>query len=281
MSQISKLFTQLKSQQKKALIPYITGGYPNCETTIKLMHQMVESGADIIELGMPFSDPMADGPTIQKANQYALEHNITLNDVLGCVASFRETNTTTPVVLMGYLNPIEQMGYEHFADIAQKAGVDGCLIVDCPPEEAHSVIPHLEQHDMDLVYLIAPNTPIERVKTIADKASGYLYIVAYKGITGSKDLDFSPLQKELAQVQSITELPLAIGFGIKDTISASAAAEISDAVIIGSAIIDIVSEHVEDSEAAAKAVGQFIAEIREAIDNHCSRHNKLSGMVCY
>lgn len=275
MSRIHSFFNQ---HAKKALIPFITAGYPDIDSTVTLMHTLVTSGADIIELGMPFSDPMADGPTIQYASEQALNNGTNLAEVLMCVKNFRTTNTTTPIVLMGYLNPIEHMTYEAFAKAAYQAGVDGCLIVDSPPEESECLAHALKEQSIDLIYLIAPNSTDERVTTISKLASGYLYYVSMKGITGTKTIDMAEVGQTVSHLKSLTELPIGVGFGIKDAESAGQTASVADAVIVGSAYINLITKHKDNLESMHQAIAEFTVSLRQAIDDHSQ---ELEHLVCY
>ncbi|MBR9812983.1 tryptophan synthase subunit alpha [bacterium] len=255
-------------QPRKALIPYLTAGDPAPEQTVAVMHALVEAGADVIELGVPFSDPMADGPVIQRACERALSAGTTLSTVLEDVAVFRRDNSHTPVVLMGYLNPVEAMGYMHFAERAQAAGVDGVLLVDLTPEEAGDIAPMLKNHGLAPVFLAAPNTGDERLQLIAQHADGYLYYVSLKGVTGSATLDTQAVGARVAQLQQHVELPVMVGFGISDADSACAIAAVSDGVIIGSALIQAMEAG--DSAAAPDAAKAFLAKIRSAMDAQSS-----------
>ena len=242
MSRISSCLSRLKEQNRKALIPYIVAGDPALDNCVPVMHALVEGGADIIELGVPFSDPMAEGPVIQQAHERALLHNVSLRDVLNCVKQFREKDTQTPVVLMGYANPVEVMGYQSFANAASDAGVDGILTVDMPPEEAEEFISILRKHDIDNIFLIAPTTIEERVRLIANNASGYLYYVSLKGVTGAGHLDVESVKKKVGQIQGITSLPVCVGFGIKDADSAQRIASLAQGAVVGSALVDKISQ---------------------------------------
>jgi len=266
MSLIAGCFAALKENNKTALIPFITAGDPHRDVTVPLMHTMVEQGADIIELGVPFSDPMADGPVIQRASERALEHNMSLRDVLEVVTEFRKTNSATPVVLMGYLNPIEIMGYEAFAAAAQDAGVDGVLTVDIPPEEGNDLITSMRAHELDPIYLLAPTSTQERIRKITSTASGFVYYVSLKGVTGAANLDVDAVSAKLDAIRQTTDLPVGVGFGIKDAATAKAMAAIADAVVVGSAIVQRVEDNAGDTAAIQSSVGELIAEIRTAID---------------
>ena len=266
MSRISTSFEKLKMEGRKALIPYITAGDPAPNVTVDLLHGLVAAGADIIELGVPFSDPMADGPVIQLACERALQHNTRLLDVLAMVAEFRTKDALTPIVLMGYLNPIEILGYERFADEAEKAGVDGVLTVDLPPEESDDFNRIMRAHGIDTIYLIAPTTEDERIKYICENGSGYLYYVSVKGVTGSAALNVGEVAAKIDHVRSMTDIPLAVGFGIRDPESAKAIASVSDGVIVGSVLVNRIAELAETPEQIPEQVGQLIAAMRSAMD---------------
>ena len=266
MNRVDQVFADLKAAGKKALVPYITGGDPKPGMSVELMHTLVESGADIIELGVPFSDPMADGPTIQLACERALEHNTSLRDVLGMVASFRETDKKTPVVLMGYLNPIEVMGYKNFAQEAEKVGLDGVLIVDMPPEEAGEMSEILKAHDQKAIFLLAPTTPEKRAQTICDHGTGYLYYVSVKGVTGSAALDVADVKANLDRIRTKTDLPLGVGFGIKDGETAAAVAKVADAVIVGSALVKCIERNPDNIETIKSELSAIMTDMRSAMD---------------
>lgn len=262
MNRIDQCFAALNG--RKALIPFITAGDPHPNQTIDLMKALVQGGADIIELGVPFSDPMADGPTIQRASERALKHQVSLRDVLALVAAFRQENTQTPVVLMGYLNPIESMGYTEFAAAACAAGVDGVLAVDCPPEEAATFAQTLDAQGLAPIFLIAPTTPDARVRLLAQHARGYVYYVSLKGVTGSAALNPAVVAERVNVLRSMISLPIGVGFGIRDAASARAIGEAADAVVIGSRLV----EEIEQSAAgqAAANLTQFLSGIRTALD---------------
>lgn len=266
MSRISQTFAALRTTNRKALIPYVTAGDPNPAVTVPLMHAMVEAGADIIELGVPFSDPMADGPVIQRASERALLHHVSLHSVLDMVRQFRVDNSTTPVILMGYLNPIEVMGYASFATAAREAGVDGVLTVDLPPEEAGEAVQVFRANDLDPIFLLAPTTTDARIQTICNAASGFVYYVSLKGVTGAATLNTDEVAGKLAQIRSHTDLPLGVGFGIKDAASARAVAASADAVVVGSALVQQAEAHVDQPEAVAPAICAILREIRGALD---------------
>jgi len=266
MNRVDQCFADLKAAGKKALIPFIEGGDPNPSLTVELMHTLVENGADIIELGVPFSDPMADGPTIQLACERALAHNTSLTDILGMVETFRKTDTKTPVVLMGYLNPVEVMGYEKFARRAKEVGLDGALIVDMPPEESEELAAYLKENDLKMIFLMAPTTPEVRAQTICDHGSGYLYYVSVKGVTGSAALDVDDVKSNLDRIREKTDLPLGVGFGIKDGKTAAAVANVADAVIVGSALVKCIEENPENPEEIKSQLGALMSEMRSAMD---------------
>jgi tryptophan synthase alpha chain len=266
MSRIKTTFDALKAQGKKALIPYITGGDPLKEATVPMMHALVDAGSDIIELGVPFSDPMADGPTIQLACERALEHGTSLRDVLAMVKEFRTTNTETPVVLMGYLNPVEAMGYQTFVDRAVEAGVDGVLMVDLPPEEACDVDSIFKDAGLDVVYLIAPTTTDKRIESIGKSGSGYVYYVSLKGVTGSKALDVDDVARNLERIRAHVTIPVGVGFGIQDGETAAKVAAISDGVIVGSALVNRIAANATNPEQAQAEVSAIISDMRTAMD---------------
>jgi len=265
-NRLTTCFEKLKASGKKALIPYITAGDSNPSITVPLMHRMVEAGADIIELGIPFSDPMADGPTIQLACERALVHHTSLHDVIAMTAEFRETDNTTPIVFMGYLNPVETMGYEEFAQAASKVGVDGLLTVDLPPEEAIDVIEILKSNNIDPIFLLSPTTTDERIKKIANAGSGYLYYVSLKGITGSSALNVDEVAHRVATIKSFSDMPVGVGFGIKDADSASAVSAVSDGVIVGSAIVKIIENNIDDADTIMDDISALLVSMRTAMD---------------
>ncbi|MES9902561.1 MAG: tryptophan synthase subunit alpha [Sedimenticola sp.] len=266
MSRISDRFRQLDAKNRVALIPFVTAGDPTPEVTVPLMHSMVEAGADIIELGVPFSDPMADGPVIQRANERALVFATSLRDVLGMVNRFRESDNDTPVVLMGYLNPIEVMGYSAFAQSAAEAGVDGVLTVDMPPEEAADYLEELRSREIDPIFLLSPTTTEARASKICAAGSGFIYYVSVKGITGAGHLAVGDVAEKTARIRKLTDLPVAVGFGIKTPDSAQAVAQVGDAVVVGSAIINLVEEFQETPEMIAPAIVRLLSSMRQAMD---------------
>lgn len=256
----------------KALIPYITCGDPNLETTLALMHELAKAGADIIELGVPFSDPMADGIVIQKASERAVSNGVSLQDVMDTVAEFRKQDTETPIVLMGYANPIEAMGQEKFAQEAQKAGVDGVLVVDYPPEEYGDFETYLKQAKIAPIFLLSPTSSDERIKEISRVASGYVYYVSLKGVTGSGALNVDEVRSRVQHIKQFCTVPVGVGFGIRDEKSASAISQVADAVVIGSKLIETVSSFVKSypaqgvQEQSVLEAGKWLGNIRKAID---------------
>ena len=253
-------------RRHKLLVPYITAGDPDLETTLALMETLVSNGADIIELGVPFSDPMADGPVIQAACERALAGGTRLVDVIELVARFRERDGSTPVVLMGYMNPIERIGYEHFAERAARAGVDGVLTVDLPPEEADELVGALDAAGLDAIFLLSPTTPDARLERISRLGGGYVYYVSLKGVTGAATLDTAAVAQKVAHVKSFAALPVAVGFGIRDAESAAAIAETADAVVVGSVLVAQIGEHGHDPEVLHGHVGKIVRGMREAMD---------------
>ncbi|MFI0473942.1 tryptophan synthase subunit alpha [Halomonas sp. HMF6819] len=266
MNRIDQRFDELKRQGRKALIPYITAGDPGPEHTVGFMHALVEAGADVIELGVPFSDPMADGPVIQKACERALSKGTRLVDLLDMVAEFRQTDSETPVVLMGYLNPIERIGYANFADRASSVGVDGVLVVDMPPEEAEEFGPLLKARDLAAIFLVAPTTSRTRAATICAHGEGYLYYVSLKGVTGAATLNAQDVAEHLAPLREMTTLPLCVGFGIRDGVTAAEVSKVADGVIVGSALVNRIAENVESPEVIAGELRSVLGEMRAAMD---------------
>ena len=264
MSRIQTTFQRLAGQGRKALIPFITAGDPDAALTVPLMRALVEGGADVIELGVPFSDPMADGPTIQRASERALAKGMTLRKVLELVVAFRATDSVTPVVLMGYANPIEAMGLERFADAAAAAGVDGVLVVDYPPEEAVTFGTAMQARGMDPIFLLAPTSSDARIAQAAAVASGYVYYVSLAGVTGAGHLNIETLAQRIPQIRAKTGLPVGVGFGIRDAATAARIAAFADAVVVGSRLI----EEIEKSSAADACanVKALVADIRRGID---------------
>ena len=267
MSRISGCLEKLKSEDRKALIPYFMAGDPDPGLTVPLMHAVVKAGADIIELGVPFSDPMADGPVIQRAAERALEHHTSLHDVLAMVEDFRKENSETPIVIMGYLNPVEVMGYEVFAKAAAKAGVDGALTVDLPPEEADELVAALKSQQLDPIFLLAPTSDETRIKLICGAASGYVYYVAVKGVTGAGNLDVQAVSDKLEQIRQHSTLPVGVGFGIKDAASAAAVGNVADAVVVGSALVQKVEQSLTQHDKITDDIVTLLGDMRTAMDN--------------
>lgn len=275
MSRLEATFRKLRAAKRTALIPFVTAGDPTPETTVPLMHAMVKAGANIIELGVPFSDPMADGPVIQKSSERALKHGVSLNDVLQMVHEFRQRDISTPVVLMGYLNPVEVMGYAEFAKRAAEAGVDGSLIVDLPPEEAGEVTPYLKQHSIDPIYLLAPTTSDARMDVICENASGFVYYVSLKGVTGASSLNVAQVAIKLSQIRKHTKLPVGVGFGIKNASTAALVGVVADAVVIGSAIVSQMELFANTPEKIAPIVAKLLTEIRVGMDDATQRKSAV------
>lgn len=237
MSRLSGVFSDLRNKNRKALIPYVVAGDPSPEGTVALLHSLVDAGADVLEVGVPFSDPMSEGLVIQKAHERALTNGMTLQRVLDMVRAFRRDNETTPIVMMGYANPIERFGYDAFAAASAEAGVDGLITVDLPPEEVSAIDGALESVGLDNIFLISPTTPEARIQTIVERARGFIYYVAVRGVTGSGQLDADEVARSVSVIRQKTTLPIAVGFGIKDATSAAAVAASADAVVVGSALI--------------------------------------------
>ncbi len=267
MSRLAATFEALAKSGRKALVPFITAGDPKPDFTLPMMHAMVEAGVDVIELGIPFSDPMADGPVIQRASERALEHKMSLRRTLAIAMEFRKTNQHTPLVLMGYVNPIEAMGYEDFANAAQRADIDGVLTVDLPPEEAEECAALLKARDIDPIFLLAPNSGDERIKKMDAVGSGYLYYVSLKGVTGAGHLNTADVETKLKQIRANTHLPVAIGFGVKDAQTAKTVAGLGDGVVIGSALISKIEANLDDTERAKKEIVELLVAMRQAMDS--------------
>jgi tryptophan synthase alpha chain len=263
-NRIDVTFAKLRAQGRTALVPYVTAGDPSLAATLDVMRALCAAGADVLELGVPFSDPMADGPVVQRASERALANGTGLKDVLGLVARFREKDAATPVVLMGYANPIEAMGIDAFADRARDAGVDGVLVVDYPPEEAGEFAARVGERGLAPIFLLAPTTPEARIAAVASLARGYVYYVSLKGVTGAGHLDTADVVRKLAEIRRHVKLPVGVGFGIRDAASAQAIASHADAVVIGSRVI----QEIEGGPAsgAAERAGAWIATIRRALD---------------
>lgn len=277
MSRIAQRFADLSAAGRKALIPYVVAGDPTPGLTVPLLHALVDAGADVIEVGVPFSDPMSEGPVIQRGHERALKNRVRLRDVLSMVSEFREKDPDTPLLLMGYANPVEHMGYPAFADAAARAGVDGLLTVDVPPEEVERVNRELKRVGMDNIFLIAPTTPEARLHLITDQASGFIYYVSLKGVTGAGNLDIDDVSEHVSRIRRCTELPVCVGFGIKDAASAAAVARVADGVVVGSALVSLVADVIagggEPAEAMA-AAASLLGEIRAGIDGlELTHHN--------
>jgi len=264
VNRIDRSFAALRAAGRTALIPYITSGDPSPAATVPIMHRLVAAGADVIELGVPFSDPMADGPVIQRASERALAQHVGLKHVLAMVAEFRQRDPATPVVLMGYANPIEAMGVATFADRARDAGVDGVLVVDYPPEEATEFAALLGARELAPIFLLSPTTPEARIESVGRVARGYVYYVSLKGVTGAANIDTADVARKLAEIRRHITLPVGVGFGIRDAASAQAIAAHADAVVIGSRIIQEIEAGPPDS--AAERAGAWLAGIRAALD---------------
>jgi len=269
MSRIQATFEKLAREKRKALIPYITAGFPYADITPELMHTMVQAGSDVIELGVPFSDPMADGPVIQKAGEQALALGVGLRQVLEMVRSFRQRDAATPVVLMGYANPVERYELTHgqgaFARDAAAAGVDGVLIVDYPPEECETFAAQLKAQGLDLIFLLAPTSTDQRIQQVARVASGYVYYVSLKGVTGAGHLDTSAVEEALPRIRKHVKIPVGVGFGIRDAATARAIGRVADAVVIGTKVIQVVED--QPREQVLPALGAFLRDIRTALDS--------------
>jgi tryptophan synthase alpha chain len=265
MNRIAQKFQALQQAQRKALVTYIVNGDPTPEITLAAMHRLVSAGADILEIGVPFSDPMAEGPVIQRSHERALVHGVSLRDTLALVKAFRADDQQTPVVLMGYANPVERMGYEAFALAAKEAGVDGLLTVDMPPEEAGELHPLLKQQGVESIFLLAPTSSEARVKKVAELAGGFIYYVSLKGVTGASHLDVASVKDKLAQISRFSSLPVLVGFGIKDGSSARAVAEYAEGVVMGSALVEIMGSGGSRDQILA-SLGDKVSSIRAALD---------------
>ncbi|MFN3902432.1 tryptophan synthase subunit alpha [Rehaibacterium terrae] len=265
MTRIESRFAQLAAHRRKALIPFITAGDPSLEATVPVMHALVAAGADVIELGMPFSDPMADGPVIQRSSERALARRAGTDYVLGCVRAFRDTDADTPVVLMGYLNPVEMRGAGRFAREAAAAGVDGVLLVDLPPEEAGDTRPAFNRHGLALIALASPTTSPERLARMAREAQGYLYYVSFAGVTGADRIDTGAVAGRVAALRAQAAVPVVVGFGVKDATTAAALAPCADGVVVGSALVERLAAG-DPAQAPARA-RDFLAPLRAALDD--------------
>ncbi|MEQ1598115.1 MAG: tryptophan synthase subunit alpha [Methylotenera sp.] len=265
MSRIQTVFSALKANNKKALIPYIAAGDPHPKHTVSILHTLVASGADMIEVGIPFSDPMADGPVIQRASERALKHKVGLKNVLEMVKEFRTKDTKTPIILMGYANPIEAMGQKAFIHEAAGAGVDGVLTVDYPPEECKEFIAALQDNGMDSIFLLSPTSDAKRINLIVNQASGFLYYVSLKGVTGAANMDVAEVKARVAEIRTKTNLPIGVGFGVKDAATAKKVAAFADAVVVGSRMVTTIEESNEDN--IATNISTLMLELRTAIDS--------------
>jgi tryptophan synthase alpha chain len=263
MSRIEQVFKDLKKQNKKALIPFITAGDPSVDLTLKILHQMVKSGADMIEIGIPFSDPMADGPVIQRASERALANNVGIKKTFEIVKDFRSTNKTTPIILMGYANPIEAIGLDQFLTLCKDSDIDGVITVDYPPEESENYVKKLKEINVDAIFLLAPTTEKQRIEKIIKQASGFLYYVSLKGVTGAQNIDIDQVKGRVHEIKELTNLPVAVGFGVRDPETAKKVAEFSDAVVIGSRIIQEVESSSEDN--LIPNIANIVESIKEAI----------------
>ncbi len=264
MSRIASTFSALKANHKKALIPYMTAGDPHPKYTVKMMHTLVKSGADLIELGVPFSDPMADGPVIQRASERALAHGVGLRKVLALVEKFREQDDKTPVILMGYANPIEAMGVDVFVATAKAAGVDGVLTVDYPPEECEYFISMLKENAIDSIFLLSPTTEPARIDLIVNQATGFLYYVSLKGVTGAANLDINEVKARVETIRNKSDLPVGVGFGVKDAATAKSVAAFADAIVVGSRTVQTIEDSNEDK--LIQNLSLLMQELRMAID---------------
>ena len=275
MSRIEATFNALAQSGRKALIPYFTAGHPSRELAVPLMHALARNGADVIELGVPFSDPMADGPVIQRSSEAALALGVGMGDVLGWVSEFRRDDARTPIVLMGYMNPIERMGVESFAVQAARAGVDGVLVVDQPPEEAGQFVSVLRAHQIDPIFLLAPTSTPKRIAQVGEMASGYVYYVSLKGVTGAGNLNVDEVLDALPAIRQATGLPVGVGFGIRDGQTARAIAARADAVVIGTRLIQEIDA--AGPQHAVEKAGAFIKGIRDAMDDRLPAAKEISS----
>jgi tryptophan synthase alpha chain len=275
MSRIAATFARLAAERRTALIPYVTAGDPYADVTVDVMHAMAAAGADVIELGVPFSDPMADGPVIQRASERALIKGVSTADVLAMVRAFRTRDTTTPVVLMGYANPVERYGPDRFVDDAKAAGVDGVLVVDYPPAECEAFAARLRDAQMDPIFLLAPTSTDARMAEVGRIATGYVYYVSLKGVTGAGHLDTDAVAAMVPRIRRHVRVPVGVGFGIRDAATAVAVGRVSDAVVIGSRIIQLIEN--EPRERVASVAAGFIAEIRAALDQSSASAEATPG----
>ncbi|MGA1656794.1 MAG: tryptophan synthase subunit alpha [Methylophilaceae bacterium] len=263
MSRIRKTFDTLKISNQKALIPFVTAGDPSPEMTIKILHQLVTSGADMIELGIPFSDPMADGPVIQRASERALAKNVGIRKTLEIAKEFRNQNQVTPLILMGYANPIEAIGIDEFLKLCKSSDIDGVITVDYPPEESKTYVEKLKQNDIDAIFLLAPTTEKKRIEQIIKQASGFLYYVSLKGVTGAQNIDIEQVKNRVGEIKSLTDLPIGVGFGVRDPETAKNVAKFSDAIVIGSRIIQEIEA--SDESNMLENISKIIRSIKQVI----------------
>ena len=263
MSRIQATFKSLRNKKEKALIPFFTAGDPHPDKTVEIMHTLVAAGADMIELGIPFSDPMADGPVIQRASERALKNNVGITTTIKLAAEFRKNNKITPLILMGYANPIEAIGIDNFVLLIKDADIDGVITVDYPPEESEQFVKKLKENNIDSIFLISPTTDDKRIKLIINQATGFLYYVSLKGVTGSANIDIKEVSKKVKNIKEFTELPVGVGFGVRDAKTAKEVAEISDAVVIGSRIVQEI-ENSNDGD-LINNIRNLMAEIKTAI----------------
>ena len=266
MSKIARCLQELKAAHRCALIPYLAAGDPHPDTTVTLMHALVASGADLIELGVPFSDPMADGPIIQAAYERALKHHVALLDVMQLVDDFRQDDPQTPVILMSYLNPIEKMGYAVFIETASQSGVDGVLVVDMPIDEAGQFANQLHTQAIDPIFMLSPTSSDERIQKTTDMASGFLYYVALKGVTGADHLDSQSVIEQVQHIRKQSQLPIGVGFGIRDAATAASLAGIADAVIVGSALVDMIHTHHQDPDELILQIQGLMTSMSKALE---------------
>ena len=265
MSRIQATFKSLKNKKEKALIPFFTAGDPHPDKTVEIMHALVESGADMIELGIPFSDPMADGPIIQRASERALKNNVGITTTIKLAAEFRKNNKITPLILMGYANPIEAIGIDNFISLIKDADIDGVITVDYPPEESEQFVRRLKENNIDSIFLIAPTTNDNRIKLIINQATGFLYYVSLKGVTGSVNIDIKQVAQKVQNIKEFTNLPIGVGFGVRNAKTAKEVSLISDAVVIGSRIV----QEIEDSNGVdlINNIKNLMVEMKNSI-NH-------------
>lgn len=266
MNRLDARFASLKQQGKRAFVTFITAGDPEPGMTVSLLHHLVAEGADVLELGVPFSDPMADGPVIQKANERALSHHMSLKQVLQQVRQFRQQDDSTPIVLMGYLNPLEKMGIKGFAAQARDAGVDGLIIVDMPPEEAEEASRIFDSCNLAPVFLLAPTSSDARIQRACELAQGFVYYVSLRGVTGAQVSDYQEIADQVAKIRKHTSLPVGVGFGIKDGDTATAMGGHADALVVGSALVNCVEKYATDPDAMKQAISAVMRDIRVAID---------------